>query len=240
VPGGGSLSRVSAHDGAWVVSGWEAGELVTGQPDAHRPNDVLRAGIAFHAAIAHLPRPAFLDLRGDASPPALALLEPVLSARRPVDLAVQVVHGDLLGNVLFADDLPPAIIDWRPPSWAAVVAVVDALCWYDAASELINHWAHLPGWKQILTRALIFRIIAHDVALGPYGWTPDQLGGYQPVVALVATHVTRRKAERLVVPIAVNALRVGYARCSTDRQDVDIQIISSPHSAWCATARQRR
>jgi hypothetical protein len=51
---------VRTLDGAWVAQGWEACGLVVGQPDVRRPDDVLRAGIAFHAAIAELPRPEFL------------------------------------------------------------------------------------------------------------------------------------------------------------------------------------
>lgn len=51
--------------GAWTAQGWEASHLVEGEPDARRPDDVLRAAIAFHAVIAGLPRPAFLDRRDD-------------------------------------------------------------------------------------------------------------------------------------------------------------------------------
>lgn len=52
-------------DGDWVIDGWEASLFVDGAPDVSRQDDVLRAGIAFHAAIAGLPRPAFLDQRDD-------------------------------------------------------------------------------------------------------------------------------------------------------------------------------
>src|SRR4051812_40442852 len=48
---------VRARDGAWVTQGWEACQLVAGEPDVTRQDEVLRAGTAFHAAIAHLPRP---------------------------------------------------------------------------------------------------------------------------------------------------------------------------------------
>jgi uncharacterized protein (TIGR02569 family) len=191
-------------DGDWVDHGWEASHLVEGEPDVSRQDDVLRAGIAFHTAIADLPRPAFLDLRDDpwsygdrvawdelpvqASPAAMDLLQPLLHARRPVGLTSQVVHGDLPGNVLFADGLPPTIIDWpaywRPTSWASAVAVADALCWYDAPPKLVARWSHLPEWGQMLVRALIYRIITHDKAFGPAGWTPDQVNAYRPVIAL--------------------------------------------------------
>jgi len=104
----------------------------------------------------------------------------------PVDLRSQVVHGDLPGNVLFADGLPPAIIDWpvywRPPSWAAAVAVADALCWYGARPDVAARWSHLPEWGQMLVRALIYRIVTHDRA---FGWTVDQLDAYRPAIRVV-------------------------------------------------------
>jgi uncharacterized protein (TIGR02569 family) len=195
---------VRTVDGAWVSQGWEASRLVTGEPDVGRPDDVLRAGTAFHQAISALPRPAFLGLREDpwsygdrvawdelpvqASPAAMDLLEPLLCARRKVDLDSQVVHGDLAGNVLFADGLPPAIIDWpaywRPTAWASAVVVADAMCWYDAAPDLLTRWSHLPEWRQMLIRALIYRITTHDKAFGASGWTPAQLGAYRPVIDL--------------------------------------------------------
>jgi uncharacterized protein (TIGR02569 family) len=195
---------VRTRAGSWVVDGWEAAHLIAGEPDVSRPDDVLRAGIAFHAAIAHLPRPAFLDHRdnpwshGDrvaweelpieAGPSALELLTPLAGARRPVDLAAQVVHGDLAGNVLFAAGLPPAIIDWpaywRPASWALAVAVADALCWYGATPDLAVRWSDQPAWGQMLVRALIYRIATHEAALGPAGWTAGHLAAHRPAVRL--------------------------------------------------------
>ncbi len=199
---------VQTLDGAWVAHGWEACQLVAGEPDVSRQDDVLRAGTAFHAAIADLPRPAFLDLRDDpwaygdrvaweelpvrGCPAALDLLAPLARSRRPVDLTPQVVHGDLPGNVLFAAGLPPAIIDWpaywRPASWASAVAVADALCWYGASPDLAARWAHLPAWGQMLVRALIYRIATHEAAFGPTGWTPDQVEAYRPAVNLAVTY----------------------------------------------------
>ncbi|MFF0311738.1 TIGR02569 family protein [Streptosporangium sp. NPDC004379] len=199
---------VRALDGAWVVDGWEASRLIEGVPDVGRQDDVLRAGIAFHTAIASLPRPGFLDFRDDpwsigdrvaweelpirACPPALSLLEPLVGARRPVDLVSQAVHGDLPGNVLFADGRPPAIIDWsvywRPASWAAAVAVADALCWYGASPALAARWSHLPAWGQMLVRALIYRIVTHETAFGSRGWTPDQVAAHLPTIDLAVTY----------------------------------------------------
>jgi uncharacterized protein (TIGR02569 family) len=190
---------VPAADGDWLAGGWEAWQLVAGVPAPGRADDVLRAGAAFHAAVASVPRPGFLDARdepwsyGDrvaweqapiaGTAAGLALLEPLAAARRPVELPAQIVHGDLLGNVLFAPAHPPAIIDWspywRPAGWALAVAVVDALCWHDAEPALIERWAHLPHWGQMLIRALIYRIATREAR----GATePNDI--YRPAVTL--------------------------------------------------------
>ncbi|WP_336157241.1 TIGR02569 family protein [Amycolatopsis sp. VC5-11] len=207
---------LQARDGEWIAGtavgqnssgdhpslGWEASRLAPGRPDTSRPDDAIRAGIAFHQAIAHLPRPDFLDFRTDpwaigdrvawaelppeGTAPARNLLRPLLEARRPVESAAQAVHGDLPGNVLFTPGQPPAVIDWavywRPPAWAAAVAVADALCWYGATPGLIDRWAHLPEWRQMLVRALVYRIVTHDIS---GFWTPDQIAAYQPAVEAV-------------------------------------------------------
>lgn len=192
---------VRAADGTFVVDGWEAAAFVAGTADQRRVDDVVRAGQAFHSALAALPRPSFLEARDDAwsyadrlafgeeVPPGSTapsdLLAPLFAACRPVPAPSQVVHGDLLGNVLFADGLPPAIIDWpaywRPPAWAAAVAVADAMVWHDVKPDVVDRWAHLPQWDQMLLRALIYRIAAWPAAR----WTTPPDSSYRPVVDFV-------------------------------------------------------
>jgi uncharacterized protein (TIGR02569 family) len=117
------------------------------------------------------------------------LLKPLIECRRPVDVPAQIVHGDLIGNVLFAPGRPPAVIDWspywRPPAWAYAVAVVDALCWHDARPDVLDRWAHLPDWGQMLVRALIFRIGTWDAA----AWRAQPESAYRPVVDLVVAYI---------------------------------------------------
>ena len=188
-----------AAGGGWLAEGWEAARFVTGRADQRRVDDVIVAGQAFHQAIAALPRPSFLDARDDpwAYGDRLAWAEPgpgiddpgpalttLLEARRPIALPAQLVHGDLLGNVLFAPGQPPAIIDWpaywRPPGWASAVAVVDALCWHGVDASVLDRWSHLREWRQLLIRALIYRM-ATTMAAG----RPDEPAEYAPVVRLV-------------------------------------------------------
>jgi len=193
---------VRAQDDQWTSHGWEASEMLDGQTDVSRQDEVLTAGVAFHEAVANLPRPDFLDLRADpwaygdrvaweeqeygGSPAYQDAVRKLVEARRPVDLEAQVVHGDLPGNVMFADGLPPAVIDWpvywRPPSWASAVAVADALCWYDATPDLAARWAHLPEWGQMLVRALLYRLTTDEAAGGPGMLTASHLDNYRPAI----------------------------------------------------------
>jgi uncharacterized protein (TIGR02569 family) len=194
------------RDGGWIAAGWEAMWAVAGVPAPHRPDPVIHAGMAFHQAIAALPRPPALEDRNDpwsygdrlawdepvptgATAPS-ALLAPLMAARRPVSSPSQLVHGDLLGNVLFAPGLPPAIIDWspywRPPAWAYAVAVVDALCWHGGRQELLVRYADQPEWGQMLLRALIFRIATWDAA----GWQAQPSSVYEPVAELTIAYAS--------------------------------------------------
>jgi uncharacterized protein (TIGR02569 family) len=190
-------------DGGWLAEGWEAARFVAGAADQRRVEDVIIAGEAFHRAIAALPRPSFLDTRDDpwAYGDRVAWAEPgtrldrpspllttLLAARRPIALPAQVVHGDLLGNVLFAPGLPPAIIDWpaywRPPGWASAVVVIDAICWHGVDLSVLDRWSHLREWRQLLIRALIYRMATIEAA----GWS-EEPAEYGPVVRRVVASV---------------------------------------------------
>jgi hypothetical protein len=79
-----------------------------------------------------------------------------------------VIHGDLTGNVLFAEPLPPAIIDlavyWRPPGYATAIVVADAIAWEGATAGNLREATSAPGFGQLLARALLFRIVTDWLA----------------------------------------------------------------------------
>jgi uncharacterized protein (TIGR02569 family) len=139
----------------------------------------MAVGDRFHQAMAGLARPSFLADRtdpwaiGDRVAWGDAPIDPYLGVphvarlaglRRPVDARSQLIHGDLTGNVLFADGLAPAVIDlslyWRPPAFATSIVVADALVWEGADDSLIDSVADIEDFDQGLIRALIFRLVA--------------------------------------------------------------------------------
>jgi lincosamide nucleotidyltransferase A/C/D/E len=63
-----------------------------------------------------------------------------------------------VGDGVFHESLPPAIIDfapyYRPPQYASAIVVADALCWEEAPAELAD-----AVDRQYLLRALIYRAV---------------------------------------------------------------------------------
>ncbi|MEU4320142.1 TIGR02569 family protein [Nocardia fluminea] len=109
---------------------------------------------------------------------SLELIGQLATLRKPVRSPDQLVHGDLFGTVLFTGAHTPGLTDitpyWRPATWAAGVVVVDALAWGGGDDGLLDRWATLPEWPQMLLRALIFRLAVH--ALHPRS-TPEAFPG---------------------------------------------------------------
>ncbi|MEU6764013.1 aminoglycoside phosphotransferase [Streptomyces sp. NPDC046853] len=175
-----------AVTGSWSHGGWTASQAVAGaEPDhaaAPRWLEIVAAGRSFHRALADVPRPGFLDRRGDwwaigdrvAWQEAAADLLPALRAPygeltallgpMPQDRP-QLVHGDLTGNVLFAPGLAPAVIDfspyWRPPAFGEAVVVGDAVIWHGAGERLLRDAvaASGPGFARFVARALVYRLV---------------------------------------------------------------------------------
>lgn len=166
---------IRAITGEWSIEGWEAWQWLPGATDESRVADILAAGSAFHAAVAHLDRPDFLDVSDDAwsrsdriaweeeRMPEDDVLRRLSDAFRPVDASSQLIHGDLLGTVMFEEGAPPTIIDWapywRPTGYASAIVVADAACWHGLSIDCMRTMVDgIPEGRQHLLRALVFRI----------------------------------------------------------------------------------
>jgi uncharacterized protein (TIGR02569 family) len=168
-----------SRTGELVVQGWTAWPLLAGH-HAPRWTDIIAVGERLHDALAAVRRPAaVLDPRNDmwaradriawgelpagdfASVPEVARL---LAANGPVGAPHQLVHGDLSRNVLFADGLAPAVIDfspyWRPKGFASAIVAADAVVWYGADTELLSTVVDGADGAGLLVRALLFRLLA--------------------------------------------------------------------------------
>lgn len=180
------LSRpVRARTGHWTAAGWSAWSRVDGRHDYTRWREVVTLAESLHEALREVPRPDFLNARDniwvegeraawDDGPPTVIhpTLAPMAEAyaafRTPSRASDQIVHGDLAGNVLFADPLAPAIIDftpyWRPASFASAVVVADAIGWHAAPPDLTEVLSRKDDPRSMLARAGLFRLITSDRA----------------------------------------------------------------------------
>ena len=181
------MSRpVLSTAGTWTADGWSAWQRVDGSHDfSTRWPAVIAAGNAFHEALGEVARPSFLDDRQDVwsvgdraawdEQPLVVLhaeLEPlveqILGFVSPSGLPSQVIHGDLTGNVLFADSHDPAIIDfvpyWRPVEFATAIVIADAIAWHQAGPGLTRLLPSVEDPRSMLARASIYRLVTADRA----------------------------------------------------------------------------
>lgn len=179
---------VPGPGGQWVVEGWRASTWVGGEAGpAGRWPELLAIARAFSAAVAPLPRPGFLQRRADpwavadraawdeqpleVHPDQQPLVEQLRALARPTGRRRepdQLVHGDMTGNVLFAEGLPAAVIDvspyWRPAAYAGAVVVADGLLWWEQGGGLVSELTAVGGDVGLVARALLFRLLT-DVQL---------------------------------------------------------------------------
>jgi len=231
LPGDGTAGDRAAGDwvaedretGAWVAWQWLPGEPADWAGRSPSWPRLIAASRAFHAALAGWPAPPWLGTDGSqwtagdqvawgerdpagvlaaAPAPLGGQLRSLLAALRPVHLPAQLIHGDLGGNVLFADGEPPAVIDfspyWRPAGLALAVAAVDALMWSGADPAILGPLAAQAetgpgGFGQLLARALVYRLVTEVIARRE---DPAGLGtvtrAAAPVTGLVLAHLAVR------------------------------------------------
>lgn len=190
---------LASSEGGWVFDGWTAWTYVAGEAcDTGRWDEEVAASDAFHRAVAHVPRPVFTGTsmyrRADRiawgeeayepHPSFAAALRRAEALVRPVPEPCQLVHGDVGGNVLFADGLPPAVIDlaphWRPVPYAAGVVVAGALVWYGADESVLD----LAPWQYVV-RGVLFRLAVRDAMAWKGDDRSDGLGPYVRAVELL-------------------------------------------------------
>jgi uncharacterized protein (TIGR02569 family) len=212
---------VRAVTGDWVAKGWTASCWVAGAAAdwsgvSPRWPQLAAVSRALHAALASVRVPAWLGavenpwtigdqvawgerdpgpLLGPSAGQVAGQVRQLLAALRPVDLPDQLIHADLGGNVLFADGMPPAVIDFsplqRPAGLPLAIAVVDALQWARARPEVLDQLADEPQLDQLLARALIFRQITEIVLRAGTAGVDTAAQTGQPVTDLILARIAR-------------------------------------------------
>jgi uncharacterized protein (TIGR02569 family) len=209
---------VRALSGDWVALGWAGYQWVPGAAAdwsgvSPRWPQLVAVSRALHAALAGVPVPSWRravenpwtigdevawgerdpgPLLGPAAGPLAGQVRRLLAVLRPVGLPAQLIHADLAGNVLFADGLPPAVIDFspleRPAGLPLAVVAVDSLTWYGARPEILGQLAGEPELAQLLARALIYRLVTEIVRHAGTAGVDRAARAAQPVTDLVTAY----------------------------------------------------
>jgi uncharacterized protein (TIGR02569 family) len=208
--------RTAAGD--WVALGWTAYRWVPGAAadwsgvSPHWP-DMIAVSRALHAALNGVPVPSWRTTVenpwtigdqvawGERDPgplpgPLAGQVRRLLAALRPVDRPSQLIHADLAGNVLFAEGLPPAVIDFspleRPAGLPLAVVAVDTLMWHRASPEVLGYLSGEPELDQLLARALVYRLVTEIVRRNGTAGVGAAARAAQPVTDLVLARLALR------------------------------------------------
>jgi uncharacterized protein (TIGR02569 family) len=200
------IRPVRSTSGAWVVDGWAGWQRLSGATRAGACREALAVSARFHELVSAVPHSQALDTEspwavghrvawGEETVPLPDGLAPVVERLTawtvPLALPHQLVHGDLLGNVLYDDSLPPAVIDvspaWRPARYADAIVVIDALGWSDASPDVLEPLADDEG-LQLLVRAVLFRLASAVVLCDD---DPARLNGEREVYECLADALAR-------------------------------------------------
>lgn len=102
-----------------------------------------------------------------------------------IEACWQVIHGDVSGNFLMQDDLPPAIIDftpkWSPSGFGEAVMAVDVTLWEGVPWEDVAPFL-TPNERQLVPLAAARRLLEVDTRhkmLGLADDVFDQVAAYE-------------------------------------------------------------
>ncbi len=199
-------------DGELLCGNWTCHSFVSGSV-AKNPIDgdfirILEAGTLFHEATAKIPRPDFLDRRDniwaaadriawgeaacDPDPRVEALYRRLVRISAcAADQPAQLIHGDLTGNVLFSDGMPPAVIDfspyWRPPHYAFGIVLADAFTCHGATESLLDEVLSRWGVSLVpdLAKGLLFRLVVEMSAGGQEDTDSSRFDGFAQLAELL-------------------------------------------------------
>ena len=202
---------IRSESGHFVHEGWQAWEFIPGEHGKGGWERAVDLCLRFHVAISGVPRPSWFDqlklddpwtiadrvtwgeLEFEHHPriaPAVAQLRDCL---REIDAESQLIHGDFGGNILYCNDLLPAVIDfspyWRPAGFAVGIVIADAIVWGDVDMSLIEAGNGIENFDQLLARAELRRVIELDASHQLWGW--DMLGELDAHMPLIQAIVER-------------------------------------------------
>jgi uncharacterized protein (TIGR02569 family) len=188
--GFGIAAPMATNDGRWVHRGWSACRFVAGlRPAAPAWPLIMEAGLRFGDAVERVrtrgeaalasrthrwavaDRVAWSEAVAELPRDAADVLSRITDRLDRPRQDRHFVHGDLSGNVFLDGSGMPVILDvspyLRPREWAAAIVVADAVLWNNAPITVARNFIANRGECDLFARALIFRLVAEQLADHP-------------------------------------------------------------------------
>jgi hypothetical protein len=167
--------------GGFVYNGWGASRYEMGEPAAGRWEEKLRVCRSFHAELDQLQISSMPpgddpwsqaqeitwqrgSLPDTVDSEIAAFIERLFDGYETMPRPDRIIHSDLCGNILFAANELPCVIDFSPahgsPQYAESILIADAIAWEKAPLALVDELRYAKGFRQLLLRAINFRLIA--------------------------------------------------------------------------------
>jgi uncharacterized protein (TIGR02569 family) len=198
-----------ATHGTFVHAGWCAWNVLAGDHGSSgRWREILEVARELQADLAGLERAPFMNTGSDfwsighrwawaierpplSAPSIAALVERCDRFVRPDSSPNQVLHSDVYGNVLFAPDAAPAVIDlspcWFPADYGLAILAADAIAWFSEPLTVIEDLHDIHDQQSMLARAAIFRLVTGDqfARLAPQDYEDELVADFERLVALI-------------------------------------------------------
>jgi len=200
---------LSSDTGEVLVDGWMAYKYLPGAMLKGHWKEKRVVLEAFHSALREFPPPPFFTFRDD--PWALAdfmawgerpischtrlkpAVEKLVACVQPMKVRNQIIQGDP-DNILFAEGVPPAVIDfcpyWRASEFALAVLVVDGLVWGGADESILKVFEDVSEFPQLLVRAELRRVLELDGHYWQFGTDClDEVDVHLPTIEFICSLV---------------------------------------------------
>jgi uncharacterized protein (TIGR02569 family) len=198
------------REGRWTYGGWEAAAFLEGKEEKGRWKEKIAVSRIFHSALKDVEKPRFIEKASH--PWAVAdrmvwgeqkleygqrlsvVMGQLMEMVKPISLPHQLIHGDMTGNILFQDNLVPAIIDlspyWRPAEFATAVIIVDSIVWEGADESLLSEMDNTVVSNQLLVRSALWRIKTTEEYIKQYNkGSISDVDSYTPCIEMLKKRV---------------------------------------------------
>jgi uncharacterized protein (TIGR02569 family) len=189
---------IRATDGSWVFHGWSASEFLPGEPGSDNYAEAMEVCKEFHRAVKDIPEPAWFAKKSDVFSlsdrmawgeiplpdfePAKKIFENVSGFLNENRLPFQLIHGDWgPSQLLFHDELPPAVLDmtpyFRPADYSIADMLIGAVVYFGEDVSILDMGKDIKDIDQLLLRAFVFRTCTYiGLQIHPeneYDWTSE-------------------------------------------------------------------